>query len=523
MQRAGTISRGIALPTYEAILALAATLTIFDQTTSTYIPFRLNGEQKRVLRMVLRYRRIVIAKPRQIGSSTIFCLLLMTIAMINPGLPEAIVGDSWDTADGLIEKIRHWLVDDMGVALETQNVRSLVLPNRASIVAKTANSRAGADDGAGTESKVGRSKTFAVVYATEMAFWSNARATWASLTGTATMNQVLLVDSTGSPGDTLYKELLEDAVDINALETEEDPGGWVTTFIGFESHKAYRSPPETIDDATWARLKKEYGFTRRESAAWWQWKLITDIKDAFRMLREFPVLLEHMFSFRLGQHITKWKVATDVDVQDEGLWNIYRDPIDDDPLVMGVDTALGLGDDSKGIKNETDASTIYLMGWRTGLPYATYRTYGTPIVQFTTKVLEVIEEYDPVACVVETNGCGTALYGGVMHLACVEELNAGNLTGEVQRRRDAFRDKIEAGLVPVGPHMLEEIKQSTVKAKKFADGRIRGYFAGHDDTLSSGSFCENWRAENPFPEPEAGEIDRGRFFARPAKRKQVTH
>lgn len=510
--------RGLALPSLKKALRLARTLTILDQETAQYIPFVLNAEQIAILSMALVRRQLVIGKGRQIGSSTVIVFLLMLIAIMNPGVPICIVGDSWDTADGLLEKVRHWLEDDMGVVLIKNDTRTKVLPNGAIIVGKTANSRAGNDDGQGSESKVGRSKTFAVVYATEQAFWANARAVWASLTSTATGNQILLVDSTGSPGETLYKEIVDDAEE---LAPTNDPDKFVRMFFGVEQHENYRRDPASIDDATWEKLKKEHGFTRRDSAAWWWMRLTTKVKDAFRMLREFPVLFKHMFTFRLGQHITKWTLATDVEVQ--GLWNVYRDPDPTDPAILGVDTALGLGDDADGIKNENDASAMYLMGWRTGLPYATWRSFGTPIVQYTKEVLAVIGEYDPVACVVETNGCGTALYGGVMHVPCVEELNAGNLTGEVQRRRDAFRDRIEAGEVPVFGHVLEEIKQSVVKAKKFQDGRVRGYFAGHDDVLSAGSFANQWREENPWKAPKPGDLGGYEYFTPRAKKRAKVH
>lgn len=510
---------GLVFPSFEKAVAFAAQLTILDQETARYVPFVLNAEQLEILRIALVRRQLIIGKGRQIGSSTVFVFLLMVLAIMNPGLPICIVGDSWDTADGLLEKVRHWLEDDMGLALVKNDTRTKVLPNGATLVAKTANSRAGNDDGQGSESKVGRSKTFAVVYGTEVAFWANARAVWASLTGTATLNQILFADSTGSPGETLYKEILDGAVDF---APGNNPVKWVRAFFGVEEHVGYRADPGSIDDATWASLQKEHGFKRRDSAAWWWWKLTEHVKDAFRMLREFPVLLDHMFTFRLGQHITRWLVSSDVDI--DGHWNIYRNPDPTDPAIVGVDTALGLGDDAKGVKNDVDASAIYIMGHRTGLPYATWRSYSTPIVQYTKVVIDVIEEYDPVACVVETNGCGTALYGGVMHIACVEELNAGNLSGEVQRRRDAFRDRIEAHEVPVAGHALEEIKQSIVKAKKLPDGRVRAYFDGHDDVLSAGSFANQWREENPWRGPKIEELDPHYVFVPKGSRKaRVSH
>lgn len=509
---------GLELPTFEKAVKLASQLTILNQETARYEPFILNEGQLEILRIALVRRQLIIGKSRQIGSSTVFVFILMCIAIMNPGVPIAVVGDSWDTADGLLEKVRHWLMDDMGLGLTKNDTRTKVLANGASITGKSSVSRPGVDDGQGTESKLGKSKTFAVVYATEQAFWANARSAWASLTPTATSNLILFVDSTGSPGETLYKEILDSAVDF-APDNPRDV--WVRLFLGMEFHANYRRDPSTIDDAKFAELKKKHGFARRDSAAWWFWKLTQHVKDVFKMLREYPVLFEHMFTFRVGQHITRWKVAGDVEVQ--GLWNIYRDPDPTDPPIIGVDSALGLGDDNvpNPIKNDVDASALYVMGHRTGLPYATWRSYGTSPVQYIAHVRATIEEYDPVAVVVETNGCGTAIYAGVMDINCVEELNAGNLSGEVQRRRDAFRDRIEAEEVPIAGHALEEVKQSVVKAKKLEDGRVKGVFVGHDDVLSAGSFADQWRRENPWKGPRPQDLDPHEHFVPRRKRRAV--
>lgn len=471
------------LPTYVELIAASLGLTVLDQATGTLLPFKLNREQRRILRKALKTRRLVVGKGRQVGCSTAIVFLMMMIAVRNPGLPMAIVADEQEKANGLLGKIKGWL-GQMGVKLTVAGVESITLSNGARIDALTAISPA--EDG---ESRVGRSGSYGFILATEMAFWRSARAVWAALTSTMLKTALLVVESTGAPGDGLFREILESST------------GWLRHFVGVESHENYREDPSTIDDATWEHLKADYGFQRRDSAAWWWTKLRDDFKgDTFRMLREFPVVMAHMFLFQEGQYVRKWTLAKP-EPRVQGYWDVYiEDP--QEPLVLGVDTALGLGRDS---------SAMALIGQRTGALVRTWRRNDLPIPGYIEHIRDVIAEFKPIATVIESNGCGIPVWGVVScwpEARAVEQKSKGKSAqqhdGELHVRRATIRDVIERGDIKVGGHLLHECKGSVIN-------RL-GKFDGPDDVISALSFAWIWRMENPWRASVEEIDDRTRYF-----------
>lgn len=481
---------GVHLPSYEKAVKLAPELTVYDQVTAAFVPFILNAEQLEILAIALTTKRLVVGKGRQIGCSTVFIFLLTLIAVMNPGIRLCVIGDEQDTADGLLATMKHWLTHPdhgMGVKLIVDNVKTLTLENGATIVGRTAISRAGGDElEKKKQSRAGRSKTFAVIYATEMAFWMNAQAVWTSLTGTATLNQRIFVDSTGAPGLTLFKAILEKGAERGKAKSERV---YTRLFFGFESHRNYRLPANEISDERWKEMQKEHGFTDRESAAWWDWKLETDIHDVFRMLREYPIIMVHMFLFQEGQHVRVW---ADVAVRIDGWWNYYVEKFTE-PIVAGVDIAAGVGKHGEPW-GDGDASAIALLSQVTGKVLATYRCNVVDPVAFTKVVKDMHAKYTPVATLVETNGVGSGVWAGVKNLGQGKGMIAqwsssdSKHSGELHVRRGRFRDAIEAKRVPVGGDLLTECRSSTVT--------LRG-FEGHDDVISAASFAWMWIQTHP--------------------------
>jgi len=463
------------LPSYLECVAFARGLKILDQSTGTLSPFSLNGEQRDVLKAMCGSKRVVVLKGRQIGCSTVVAFYLTLVAIQNPGLPLCIVADDHGKAKGLLRRVRGWLKQG-GFDLVVDNKESITLENGATIDALTAISPA--EDG---ESRTGRSTSYGYIHATEMAFWRNARAVWAALTSTMLSTALLVVESTGVPGDGLFRTIFDDA----------DKDGWVPLFFGVEQHAAYRAASADIDDETWEALRDAYGFQRRDSAAWWTRKLWRDFKgDARSMLREYPVLPEHSFTFREGLHITAYAEAT-VRVDDDWCWYVEPEAIDE-PVILGVDTSEGLG---------LDASAIGVVGHRTGRVLATWRSSSTQITDFIARVRATIVKLKPVACIVEKNGVGAVVYQSLETTRGVEAHTSGSPKGEVKKRRDDLRDAIVCGEMPIGGHLLDEAKSSTVKARTSPDGVVRSVFVGRDDALSAVSFARAWRDGHPMRAP----------------------
>lgn len=465
------------LPSYQHALSVASRLTVLDQSSGAMVPFILNEEQRRVLRSLCQSRRLVVLKGRQVGCSTVVALCLMLIAVLNPGLPLCVVADDHGKAKGLMGRVKGWL-SQIGVLLIVDNMESMTLENGASIDALTANSHA--DDG---EAKTGRSKSYGFIHATEMAFWRNAPSVWAALTSTMLSKATLVVESTGTPGDGLFRQIFDDA----------GRDGWESLFFGTEDHENYRLDPTSISDSDWETLQGAYGFKRRDSAAWWWRKLWRDFKgDAPRMLREYPIEPEHGFTFREGLHIAAF---TEVPVRVDGDWNYYLEPsIIDEPIIIGVDTSEGLG---------LDASTIAGVGQRTGRVLFTWRSNETTMSAFTAHVRAQIQRFSPVATVIEKNGVGASVYQELQGLKGVTEQVSGSPKGEVKKRRDDLRDAIVTGEVAIGGHLVDEVKSSMVKARKRDDGTVRVVFVGKDDVLSAVSFARKWREANAWCLPAA--------------------
>jgi hypothetical protein len=475
-------------PDYAELLASSEACVILNKRNGKLVPLSLNAPQRRIIRAALRCDRVVVGKIRQVGSSTGVAYLMKHLAMRNPGLPMCIVADTQDNANGILAKIKKWLTG-IGVKLLVSGVESITLENGATIDALTAISPA--DDG---ESRVGRSKSYGFILATEMAFWRSARAVWAALIPPLLGNAIVVVESTGSPGDGLYKEILESTT------------GWVPLFIGVEDFEEYRADPASIDDITFTRLKRDYGFKRRDSAAWWYAKLRDDFKgDVFRMLREFPVQQPHMFMFQQGQHITSWR---EVPVRVDGHWNVYVEDRDlDEPVAFGVDTATGVS---------KDASAIAEVGQRTGRTIRTYRRNDIEIPDFIDVVSDAVRARSPIAIVIEKNGVGAGVPAGVRKnhpgAVIVEHWSSGTANknnSELHIRRAEMKALIESGAVPVGGDMLYEVKHSIVTDK--------AAFEGPDDVLSAQSIVRGWLEKNPWIAP-VEEIDRRVTYVAPTRR-----
>lgn len=473
------------LPTYERAALIASRLKVLDQKTGQLVPLRFNAEQTLIMRAALTTSRLIVGKGRQVGCTTILAFLMLLVVVLNPGVPCAIVADEQRKAEAVLQKIKSWLAQ-LGVGLTKDDVRRVVLVNGASIDALSAISTA--EEG---ESRVGRLQSYGVVHATEQSFWRNARAVFAALTSTLLSGGLIWNESTGSPGEGLFRALFEGE-------------GWKRLFFGVEQHENYRLDEGAIDDATWEHLRLTHGFTRRDSAAWWHHKLTTDFgNNLFAMLREYPVIPAHMFTFREGLHIQAFR---QVQVIERDEWNLYAEPKEEgglwsfgEPVIVGIDTSAGRGG---------DASALAVIGHRTGNVLATWRSNTTTIPDFITFLGATLDRLTPAAFVIESNGVGQVVWQALCGRLSAQEQVSGDHDGEVVLRRDTLRAAIESKKIAIGGHLAQEAQASTVKLR--GESR-RVVFEGADDVLSALSFAWKWRTENPWRMTEE-ERDPTKFY-----------
>jgi hypothetical protein len=425
------------LPDFEKAVSLAKRLSVLDQRTGSLIPFDLNEEQREVMRAALKHQRIIVVKGRQIGCSTVIAYFVTLAAVLNSGLPIAIIADEQAKAEGLLLKIKTW-VKTLGLSLVKDNVRSCILSNGASIDALSAISTS--EDG---ESRVGRSKSYGLIWGSEQAFWRNARAVWASVTSTAGLSAKILDESTGSPGGELFEDLARNAVDP---EDEVAEDSYVRLFFGVEQHAAYRRDPNWIDDKAWERLQQDYGFSRRESASWWEWKRTTDFGgDTQRALREYPVTFEDAFAYPLGRYYREWRA---VPVNTENEWNIYPVRMPEEPRVLACVSG-----------RDAIRSSVAAVGMWSGEIHGTW-TKRCEIPEYNDAIVAAWRKFEPHSVVVETSSeIGSEMLRSLARVRGLPVAGHRTIEAEWLRRRAALRTSIETGYLGIGEHVIEEVKK----------------------------------------------------------------
>lgn len=471
-----------------AALALAALLVVFHQKRGRILPFRLNAEQRKVLALLCCRDRVLVLKARQVGITTVCCLYDLLFALANPGVGVAIVADVLDKSKEKLGVIKGW-ARQIGIPLAVAQKETIVLANGSTIRALSA--VAPAEEGM---SRTSRSGSFGLIHCTEMALWRNDAATYSALTGSAPFAQIV-VESTASPAANLFRRMCEGAGLVEGTGEEElhesveglegIGEGWEPIFLSVELHEAYRADPSSITDAEWQRAQSAWGFTRRDSAAWWIERLRSQFfGDVHACCREYPVRPADAFAFAAGRWIYAYEKARPVRV--DGDWRIYREYDPSDPPILGVDTSKGVGG---------DASAIAIIGHRTGALYATYRCNTISVPDFAAVVLAACTVWRPAAVVVESNGVGTAVYQEMADTEWnVVEQVSSDTDGEKEVRLRVVKGRIESGVWRCGPELVDEVLHS-VRDKK-------GKWTGPDDLLNALSFAEKERLANPWVKEE---------------------
>jgi hypothetical protein len=309
------------------MIKLASLCRVTDQVTGNPIPFQVFEEQSEILGAAAESKNILILKSRQIGCSQICCFLDAVYTIMNPGVKVAVVADTEQKVHGLLDRVRE-VYRDLQVPLRISNRSKIVTMEGSEVHAVTANAAKGQ-----SESKAGRSMSFQMLHLSELAFWPDQNA-YGALASSAGLSAPILIESTSSgPGDLMWK-----------LWTEKN--NFHKLFFSVEDHAAYSSTqPLSAED--WVQMK-ELGFTRQESASWFNGTLQNRFQgDLIRALREYPQKPEHAFMSAEGRWINITPPVLQNSVM-QGI-KIFKPKVAGEEYVIGVDTAGGLGKDSSAI------------------------------------------------------------------------------------------------------------------------------------------------------------------------------
>jgi len=454
-------------------LQIISRLKIFSQTTSRMEPWRVNAEQREILRALCGHKRVITLKARQIGSTTLHSAYVALVAFTHPNTPIAVLNYSFAESKSILRRIKDLLLQ-LGVRFSTENATELQLANGSTITAITAVS---AIDG---ESKAGRGRSFRIIYSSETAYYRDSHAVFASLTAALTADGQVILESTATPGGGVFRR------------TWSDDPGYKKLFFGIESHAAYRRAPTDIPDAVWAGLQSSYGFTDRGAAAWWFAKLHGDFGgDENRALREYPILADHSWTAADGRWVPvdpAVRIYTRDALHRE--CKIYTAPVSGHYYIAAIDTALGAGGDD---------SVIAVYDCTAGEIVASYCYNGSPIDEVVRVAAGLHTRYGIKIFYVENNGIGTATVllarraGLPVHEFATNSSNRG--VGMLWARR-AIADGLAAD-----ESLLENCRNCTVHTSSGGDR-----FDGRKDFLMAlamiGAHEPAWRVEATKPPPK---------------------
>jgi hypothetical protein len=191
--------------------------------------------------------------------------------------------------------------------------------------------------------RTGASLTAHRIHASEVPFYENPAAVWASLDPSLVEGGCCVVETTM---DMVVPKVVKEAWDRSPAN------GWHRHFLSVEKHSLYRSDPAKLppEDEDWMR---DAGFTNRETMAWLSVKLWRTFGgDRVRLLREYPATIDHLFMMAEDRWVRARPEVLphrNFHVGDYSL-KVYVEPErTSGQVVLVVDTAGGTGNDGSTI------------------------------------------------------------------------------------------------------------------------------------------------------------------------------
>jgi len=233
---------------------------------------------------------VVHTKPRQIGDTTVatasnFDYCYRTADAVK----TLIVADSDDTNDAIFQRIRMFhdeLPSNLQRPLMRSNKKELIFSDtRAGLRVLTAGGRS-----------QGRGWTYQRLHADELAFWTNAKKTWASVTSTmheGPHSKTIIISTPNGPGNLYYEKVL-----AAQRAVREGDRSVIFRFFKWSDHRTYRKEPPK----GWEPEEADYqlGLTHNLTMdqLYWRWDKIHGPKGIGGPLfrREFPLTVEEGFA-----------------------------------------------------------------------------------------------------------------------------------------------------------------------------------------------------------------------------------
>ena len=361
-------------------------LKIVDKTGKV-VELELNEEQKTLLELWKERgsSKLLILKPRQIGSSTFFTALLFYLWYISPNpIKIASMAHTAESAKNFMTMFKgYWenlpeLFRDLR-QLSVSNTTTLQLADTgATLQVKTAGAQGGT-----------RSFSFNILHMSEMAFYSDVEELMA--TALPALNDGdLFIEST--PNYWL------DGLHTRILQAAEGKGSWKFHFFKWSDHKEYSRDEEiTLTDEE-KELQKRFELENSQLA--WRRAKIEELGYS-KFKRDFPLVLEDAYSQTGDNWLGEYELK-DIEVVEE----FYEEPSAAERYAIGVDVSLGVG---------KDFSVIFVVNVRTNKIAYMWESNTTSPSGLAERINAIGLKYNKAKVLVESNNMGLATLVELYH------------------------------------------------------------------------------------------------------------
>jgi len=465
-----------------AIKAFCESLKIVDTVGAT-TPWRLNHEQTTALAHLSSAGWTFLAKPRQVGMTTLVQADDVLWCWLNDRLQNRVrCGLYVDTDKKLKERqafaesvIRQKPKMFAGVDINSDRV---LFPGGSVL-----------EFGTGSGKNEGRSGTFQRLHLSEVPFWQNP-STYGALMP-AIRDRQCIVETTidvDAPCGPLVKELWR------------GDNSYTKVFFRVEDHEHYQADPAAITETEWDYARQQ-GFTIRAAAAWWLRHALPDLAggDGQRLMREYPQIQEHMFAADAGRYIkgTPEVIRPVRTINRDGFeLLIYREPADcSGEYMIACDVAAG---------KKRDASAVAVLDKRDRVMVACLRDneIEAPALaralkasrdEYTVRFEPIIKGADPPSprvptVVVEVQGLGH----GVAQAA--REIGVGVVEQDVSGAEGSslIAEVLRRSKVAVASGVLAGPAELATECDELRRDPVTGKWKGSKDLLVAYGHADRW-------------------------------
>lgn len=340
-----------------------------------------NDEQTEVIEALEKGKDLIVAKPRQIGSTTIVAAYLFWKAYTSAEpITVALLSHKIDSVRHILRIFKTFydnLPNFLRKPLKEDSASKIVFHNGATILCASASSKGGL-----------RSFTCSYLLLSEFAFSENAEELKATAVAALNGGQMIIESTANYWGDPLHLE-------IEVAQRGEANYNYI--FFPWYMHSEYSIP--TSEDFVLTEdeeeLKELYSLTPEQIH--WRRIMIQKIGgDKFK--REYPACLEDAYAQSGDAYLTEEDLQYIEEISFDGdRWNPIQPYNHHDSYAIGVDVGTGTG---------RDYSVAVVVSKMTNQPVGIFRCNRTTPTELAEELFSISQEYGVAKILVEANNVG---------------------------------------------------------------------------------------------------------------------